>query len=86
MIIEEYSTIFRGKTEDWRTEWSYPKAWGSGSGSNNDLNSYLNYIKDLAKSNRYINTFIRTYMEKTEVRYPRYHLYMMEYLDMEVLD
>ncbi len=81
MKISSYSTIFRGDNDKWRRLWIYPKAWTTSTyAANNDILSYLNYIKDPNQDNRLINAFMKNYMDRMEVLFPGYRFIMYNYL------
>ncbi len=83
MVINDYSTIFRGDNDKWRSVWIYPKAWSSDTSTqNNDFHSYINYLTNTKLDNKYINGFIRKYMELLELRYSGYAEFLKRLLGL----
>jgi hypothetical protein len=77
VVINEYVTAFRPTDSDsqiWRNTWSYPRAWSSDlKTQNSDLLSYLHYLQDNTQDSSYINSFIRYYMERIELRIENFY-------------
>ncbi len=83
MEINDYSTIFRGDENDWQKLWIYPKVWTADfSTQNNDINSYFNYIDNPEFDNKFINEFMREYMERMEFLFSGYLEFIKEYLKL----
>lgn len=81
MVINGYSAKFFGDNNKWRKLWIYPKAWSINKLSqNNDLDSYLNYIINSKLEKKYINSFIREYMTRMELLFPKYLKFIKGYL------
>lgn len=81
--ITDYSTIFRGDNNEWRDLWNYPKAWSADvMTQNNDINSYINYITNSKLDNKYINIFIRQYMDRMELLFSGYLMYIKKFLEL----
>lgn len=83
MVINRYSYEFVGDNNKWRRLWIYPKAWSANRMSqNNDFDSYINYIINSKLEKKYINSFIRLYMEHMEILFPNYLGFIKGYLDI----
>jgi hypothetical protein len=81
MRINTYSTLFREDNYAWRKLWIYPKAWTTGIyAKNNDIRSYLYYIEDSTLDSKHINEFMREYMRRMEILFPRFRNFMRSYL------
>ncbi|MFW9872628.1 MAG: hypothetical protein ACFFG0_05955 [Candidatus Thorarchaeota archaeon] len=81
MRISDYSTIFRGNNDDWQRLWIYPKAWNpSHLAQNSDILSYINYIINPEFDIKYINLFIREFMNRMEILFPGYREYIKDFM------
>ena len=79
IVINDYSTVFRGDDDQWNSLWNFPYIWSSTKNIlDNDLYSYLYYVEN--KDSPYINQFILKYMQQTEIKYLGYTRYMKNYL------